>query len=59
MMSKWSDDSACLVVHDVLLYSVLHTVAVSTLILHFGLILFFLHFLQNTYFFVLVSYELF
>ena len=29
MMGKWSDDSACLVVHDVRLYSVLETVVIS------------------------------
>ena len=29
MMDKWSDDIACLVVHDVRLYSVLDTVVIS------------------------------
>ena len=29
MMGRWSDDSACLVVHDVRLYSVLDTVVIS------------------------------
>ena len=29
MMGKWSDDSACLVVHDVRLYSVLDTEVMS------------------------------
>ena len=29
MMGKWSDDSACGVVHDVRLYSVLDTVVIS------------------------------
>ena len=29
MMGKWSDDSACSVVHDVQLYSVLDTVVIS------------------------------
>ena len=29
MMAKWSDDSACWVVHDVMLYSVLDTVVIS------------------------------
>ena len=29
MMGKWSDDSACCVVHDVRLYSVLDTVVIS------------------------------
>ena len=29
MMGKWSDDSACRVVYDVQLYSVLHTVVIS------------------------------
>jgi len=29
MMGRWSDDSACFVVHDVLLYSVLDTVVMS------------------------------
>ena len=29
MMGKWSDDSACWVVHDVRLYSVLDTVVIS------------------------------
>ena len=29
MMGKWSDDSACSVVHDVRLYSVLDTVVIS------------------------------
>ena len=29
MMGKWSDDSACWVVHDVALYSVLNTVVIS------------------------------
>ena len=28
MMGKWSDDSACCVVHDVRLYSVLDTVVI-------------------------------
>ena len=28
MMGKWSDDSACLIVHDVRLYSVLDTVEI-------------------------------
>ena len=29
IMGKWSDDSACSVVHDVRLYSVLDTVVIS------------------------------
>ena len=29
IISKWTDDSACLVVHDVWLYSVLDTVGIS------------------------------
>ena len=29
MMGKWSDDSACWVIHDVRLYSVLDTVVIS------------------------------
>ena len=29
MIGKWSDDSACCVVHDVRLYSVLDTVVIS------------------------------
>ena len=29
MMGKWSDDSACWVIHDVWLYSVLDTVLIS------------------------------
>ena len=29
VMGKWSDDSACLVVHDIRLYSVLDTVVIS------------------------------
>ena len=29
MMGMWSDDSACCVVHDVQLYSVLDTVVIS------------------------------
>ena len=29
MMGKWSDDSACWVVHDVRLYSVLDSVVIS------------------------------
>ena len=29
MMGKWSDDSACLVVYDVLLYGMLETVVIS------------------------------
>ena len=29
IMGKWSDDSACWVVHDVRLYSVLDTVVIS------------------------------
>ena len=32
MMGSWSDDSACLIVHNVRLYSVLDTVVISGVI---------------------------